>query len=172
MEAEEYLDLVDEHDQVIGKKLRSDLAAGDIVRSVALIIKNSNSEILVATRGPGKNSAGMLCPPAMGAVSSGETAHNTIIRETQEELGIIISHDNLDQELKLNVPPTHGDWRAFMSFFVMTRDEPIDSYQPDSQEIAELNWYTLDALLVLHQEEPKQFMNAWRYWINHHHTDA
>jgi 8-oxo-dGTP diphosphatase len=64
---------------------------------VAAAVIYRDSMILIARRAPGKHLAGYWEFPG-GKIELGETAENCLVREVQEELGILISVNSFLQE--------------------------------------------------------------------------
>ncbi|OGG53182.1 NUDIX hydrolase [Candidatus Kaiserbacteria bacterium RIFCSPHIGHO2_02_FULL_55_25] len=93
MEEDEYLDLVDENDSVIGRKLRSEVHAEKLrnYRAINLFIVNSKGELWIPKRTAHKR----LYPLGLdfscaGHVQSGDTYEQTLKKEVREELNIDI----------------------------------------------------------------------------------
>lgn len=89
--AEEYLDIVDENDKVIGKDIR-DLVHKNfqIHRGVHVLVINSKGEILIQKRSSNKSYYPGYYDASVGAqVQSGESYEDAAKRETQEELSFV-----------------------------------------------------------------------------------
>lgn len=91
MEQDEYLDLVDENDVVVGCKLRSEVHAEKLrnYRAINLFIRNSKGELWIPRRTAHKR----LYPLGLdfscaGHVQSGDTYEQTLKKEVMEELNI------------------------------------------------------------------------------------
>lgn len=91
MEEDEWLDLVDENDVVIGKKLRSEVHAEKLknYRAINLFIRNSLGQLWIPRRTAHKK----LYPLGLdfscaGHVESGHTYEQTLKKEVMEELNI------------------------------------------------------------------------------------
>lgn len=69
--------------------------------AVYLIIKNEKNEILLQRRQGTKLWPGFLALPA-GHIDEGENAYEAAIREAKEELGIIISKENIIDSFVVN----------------------------------------------------------------------
>ncbi|UGY94964.1 NUDIX domain-containing protein [Streptomyces gobiensis] len=90
MDADELLDIVDEHDRVTGQARRGELMARRWRhRSVSVRVRDAEGRIFVHRRTPEK-----LVFPSMydvmvgGVVAAGETYDEAALREAEEELGV------------------------------------------------------------------------------------
>ena len=167
-ESEEHIYIVDQDDNVITTKPRSEFAEGETTRAVCLWIENSRGDILVGTRAAGKDSrGGMLHDPVVGTVRAGESYLEAMIRETQEEIGLLVS------ESDLSVGPKFTGLRTRLKSFYVCQaynllcDQPIEAFTPDPREIDLLKWYTKEELLERYSREPEQFMSGLTYRIKH-----
>lgn len=85
----EYTQIVDRNDNVIGKKLRSEITKGDIYRVSSLWIFNKNRELLIAQRPMWKkNDPGKWTESAVGTLEDDETYESNLVKEAKEELGM------------------------------------------------------------------------------------
>lgn len=88
---DEYLDLVNEKDEVIGRKLRSEVYAENLsnFRVVNAFVINSEGKIFTPRRAPTKKIFPLCLDMSMGGhVESGETYEESFKRELSEELNI------------------------------------------------------------------------------------
>jgi isopentenyldiphosphate isomerase len=87
---EEIVDVVDEHDRVVGQAPRREVRARNLLhREVAAIVRNGRGDIYVHRRTATKDVfPGMYDMFVAGVVTSGETYEDAIRRELSEELGI------------------------------------------------------------------------------------
>jgi isopentenyldiphosphate isomerase len=89
--SEERVDLVDEHDRVLGQVTRAQMRRENLLhRTIAVMCANSRGEIYVHRRTATKD----VFPSHYdmfvgGVVSAGETYDATALREIAEELGIV-----------------------------------------------------------------------------------
>ncbi|MFF9015608.1 NUDIX hydrolase [Streptomyces sp. NPDC014870] len=88
--AEEILDVVDEHDEVVGQAPRTEVyARGLIHRCTFIQVRDAQDRVFVHRRTPGK-----LVYPSMydmfvgGVVGAGESYDDAALREAEEELGV------------------------------------------------------------------------------------
>ncbi len=129
--SDEYLDLVNENDEIIGKKLRS-LACLERLsnfRVVNAFVVNSKRQLWIPQRGYAK----ILFPGALdfsmgGHVGSGESYVTAFKRETREELGIDVATFNYRLLGKLS--PERNRVSSFMHVYEIMM-EKTPNYNPD-----------------------------------------
>lgn len=90
MKAEEYFDVVDENDQVIGQETRATVHAQNLLhRAVHILIFNEAGELLLQKRSPFKDLHPHLwVTSCSGHVDAGESYETACAREIHEELGL------------------------------------------------------------------------------------
>lgn len=82
---DEYTQIVDGNDKVIGKKLRSEITKNDIYRVSSLWIFNKNKELLIAQRPMWKkNDPGKWSESVVGTLEDGETYESNLVKEAKE----------------------------------------------------------------------------------------
>lgn len=142
---DEYLDLVDENDRVIGRRLRSEVYAEGLsnFRVVNAFVKNAKGELWVPRRTVHKRIYPLCLDMAVGGhVASGETYEEAFARETAEELQIDVARVPY-RLLGYLTPAMHGV-SAFMKVYEIMRDEAPD-YNPD--DFVEYSWLMPEELL-------------------------
>ncbi len=139
MHPEEYLDLVDENDRVIGRELRSTIYANGWknFRVVNVFLKNSKGQLWIPRRTAHK----AIFPSALdfsaaGHVSSGESYDEAFAKEVQEELNIDVS--KVRHRLLGYLTPKDGAV-LFMQVYEIESDE-TPQYNPD--DFSESYWLT------------------------------
>lgn len=121
---DEYLDLVNEKDEVIGKKLRSEVYAEGLsnFRVVNAFLINSKNELWLPRRGPNKRIFPLCLDMSMGGhVESGETYEESFKRELNEELNI--DANTTPWKLLGYLTPEKDDVSAFMNVYEIRTDE-------------------------------------------------
>ena len=121
---DEYLDLVDTNDQVIGKKKRSEVYTERLsnFRVVNAFVVNSNGEIWIPRRAANKRVFPLCLDMSMGGhVESGESYEQTLKRETQEELNI--DTDQAAVRSLGHLTPHKDGVSAFMNVYEIKTDE-------------------------------------------------
>lgn len=144
---DEFLDLVDQDDNVIGKKRRSEVYAENLsnFRVVNVFLVNSEGEIWIPRRSANKRIFPLHLDMSMGGhVESGENYEDALKRELQEELNIDVTKVGCELLGKLN--PHENNVSAFMQVYVIKTDEAPD-YNKD--DFVEYFWLQPKALLEL-----------------------
>ncbi len=137
---DEYLDLVDEHDHVIGKKKRSEVYAQRLsnFRVVNLFLINSKGQIWIPRRAADKRVFPLGLDMSMGGhVESGESYDQTLKREAQEELNI--NTDTKKIKMLGHLTPHTDGVSAFMNVY-----ELMSEIAPDynTKDFTEYFWLT------------------------------
>lgn len=142
---DEYLDLVDEHDRVIGKKLRSEVCAEGLsnFRVVNAFIVNSKGELWIPRRTASKRIFPLCLDMSMGGhVESGETYEESFKRELMEELNI--DADKTPWKFLGHLSPQKDKVSAFMNVYKIVSDE---APKFNKEDFTEYFWLTPGELL-------------------------
>lgn len=131
---EEYIDLVNENDEVIGseEKMIVYKSGTKNFRTINVFFVNSNGEILIQRRSNNRKLfPGMWDFSAAGRIKSGEDYKHSAVRETEEELGVKVPLKEVAylSPYKLNIS-------SFKKIFVAHYDGDFNNY--DNDGIAEL----------------------------------
>ena len=141
---DEYLDLVDENDNVIGKKKRSEIYAQGLsnFRVVNVFVINSKGAIWVPRRASDKRIFPSCLDVSMGGhVESGETYEDALKRETREELNI--DTDKIQVHLLGHLSPQRDGVSANMNVYEIRMDE---APKYNENDFTEYFWLTPEAL--------------------------
>lgn len=134
-EYKEYVDLVDENDNVIGKKNRLELDAENVsnFRVINVFIVNSKGEIWVPRRTAKKRTYPLCLDMSMGGhVISGETYEDALKREMKEELNIDV--DKMPIKTLGYLTPQKDGASSFMKVYEIKMDETPDYNKEDFSE--------------------------------------
>ncbi|WP_162393807.1 NUDIX hydrolase [Deinococcus kurensis] len=139
----EWLDIVNEHDEVVGTVTREDAHARSLtVRVVNAFLINQSGQLWIPRRTAHKRLfPGCLDMSVGGHVERGETYEQAFRRETQEELNLTV--DDLPWRQIARFGPRDG-LSAFMHVYELRRDDP-PTFNPDDFSSAE--WLTPTELL-------------------------
>ncbi|MEK7067756.1 MAG: NUDIX hydrolase [Patescibacteria group bacterium] len=132
---DEFLDIVDENDNVIGNKRRSEVYKERLsnFRVVNVFIVNSKGEIWIPRRSADKRIFPSCLDMSMGGhVESGESYEDALKREMQEELNIDIS--KVQAYLLGHLTPQKDGVSAYMNVYEVKMDKAPDYNKKDFVE--------------------------------------
>lgn len=132
---DEYLDLVDENDLVIGKKRRSEVYAENLsnFRVINAFVVNPKGEIWIPRRAANKRLFPLCLDMSVGGhVESGEIYEQALKRETQEELNI--DTDKVMVKFLGHLTPYKDKVSAFMNVYEIKVDEAPNYNKNDFTE--------------------------------------
>lgn len=137
-EVAEWLDVVNEHDEVIGAVTREDAyARGLTFRVINAFLVNRAGQLWIPRRTAHKRLfPGCLDMSVGGHVERGETYEQAFRRETQEELNLHV--DDLRWGQIASFGPRDG-LSAFMHVYELRRDDP-PAFNPD--DFSSAQWLT------------------------------
>jgi isopentenyl-diphosphate delta-isomerase len=124
---DEYLDLVDSENNVVGKRRRSEIYALGLrnFRVINAFIVNTSGKLWIPRRTADKRVFPLCLDVSMGGhVKSGETYRDAFVREISEELNINIYE--YDYRFMGKLTPEKDDVSAFMEVYEIATDvEPL-----------------------------------------------
>ena len=157
----EVLCVVDQFDDVIGLRTRSEIhALGLRHRAVHLLIFDAGGRLFLQKRSNIKDiNPGLWDSSAAGHVDAGETYDACVLRELREELGIGLVHV---PELLFRLPAIPETGMEFCQVYRLEHPGPFDL---NAEEISEGHWYApekLDAWVVSGEGITTTFRLIWR----------
>ncbi len=156
--------IVNEQDEIIGYKERGTCSEGDINRASGLWIENSKGEVLIIKRSDKVTFAPTTYSVLTGTVDEGETYESNVVKEAAEELGVIISEQDLLRAEKIlysNKDNPHKN-RYFVQWYKIVKDIDVDTLTLDPAEVAGVKWFPKEELKNLYNEHPEQFFVHFR----------
>jgi isopentenyl-diphosphate delta-isomerase len=149
--------VVDDNDNIIGNKDRELVdKEGLRYRVSALWIKNSQGQILLARRAYTKShNPGKWGPAVAGTVEEGESYEDNIIREAKEELGL--KDLKLIKCLKIKNDNEH---KFYTQWFISIVNKNISDFKIQTDEVAEIKWFSKDELINKLENNPEEFLNG------------
>jgi len=131
---------IDENDNQISVVPRSEHDE-HIYRVSALSITNSKGEILLAQRAfTKKHHPGKWGPAVAGTVEEGETYLSNILKETEEEIGISITEEDI--ELGPKTDTLDKKYKHFTQWFYYVTDLDVENFDCQKDEVEDIRWFT------------------------------
>lgn len=147
--------VVNEQDEIVGHKSRSDVLKEDVYRVSALWVTNSKGDILLAQRGLHEaHDPGKWGPAVAGTVEKGESYLDNILKEAEEEIGV------------KNVPFQPGPKRRhadahnyFTQWYLAVIDKPAEDFQIQKEELEQVRWFSRQELAQELDEHPERYLD-------------
>ena len=157
-EAEELFDVVDAQDRIIGCKSRSSVHAQNLFhRSVHVLVFDKDDRVFLQLRGPDRDCDPNLWDSSVGGhLQSGENYDQAVIRETNEELGLLL-HSVPEKLFKLSACEQTGF--EFCWIYQLVHSGP---FTIDPTEASEGRWFPREELNERISSEPEMFTNSFR----------
>lgn len=157
--AEEWFDVVDEEDRVIGQAPRSRVHAERLLhRAVHIFVFNSGGEFLLHLRSATKDEYPLTyTSSASGHLAVDEEYDAAAARELQEELGL---SGTLTRLHKLTASPETA-YEHTVLYRIVTDRQP----SPDPEEIAEVRFVAWEEVISLLRENPQKFSPPFRLLV-------
>ena len=153
---EEIFDVVNERDEVIGRKTRSQVhRLGLQHRAVHVLVFNSRGQVFLQKRSTKKDrQPGLWDSSASGHVDSGEDYDVCSLRELGEEIGLHLS-EVPPRLFKLPASPETDQEHVWV--YRCQAEGPFDL---NPEEIERGDWFTPEELTRWMAERPKDFASA------------
>lgn len=140
----EYLDIVDENDELIGEKKDRDYVHDNNLyhRHTSCWILNHKGEILLQRRALTKKKKPGIWSKTGGHVDAGETVIDAIKREIKEEIGLELENKDLFfmQKFKSTNP------KFFSYGYIALTDKDIKDYKLQLEEVDKVKYYKIEDL--------------------------
>lgn len=146
--------IVDENDNIIGFRERTDRNPELIYRVSGLWITDTDGNILLSRRAFDKiHDPGKWGPAVAGTVEEGETYESNIVKEAEEEIGL------------KNIKPILGEkkrrkskYNYFAQEFLLNLPFGFNDFKIEKKEVAELKWFSKEELIKELKERPDEFL--------------
>jgi len=156
--SEEIFDVVNERDEVINRKPRSEVhRLGLLRRAVHVLVFNSPGEIFLQKRSMTKDrEPGKWDSSSSGHVDAGEAYEACAVRELREEIGLIVQKTP-ERLFKIDAC-LETDWE----FVWVYRCNSEGPFQLHPDEIERGEWFAPEAVTKWMAEKPEEFASAFR----------
>ena len=157
------ISIVDQDDNIVRYKDRQDRNLTDIVRITHIWVFNNKGEFLIAKRQSDKKiSPNKWGPSASGTLEEGDTYESNAKKELEEELGL------------KNIIPTpykkiffeNSNGKRFCYIFLARVNIPVEEFNIQKEEVAEVQWIYLKNLLAWYRQSPSDFVPSINVTIN------
>ena len=154
---EEIFDVVDERDEVIDRKPRSEVhRLGLLHRAVHVLVFNSRGQIFLQKRSTKKDrQPGLWDSSSSGHVDSGEDYDATAVREVWEEIGLRLAKTP-ERLFKITARP-----ETDQEFVWVYRCESEGPFELNRDEIDRGDWFSSDEVSRWIKERPEEFATAF-----------
>ncbi len=157
-EKKEYLDIVDENNNPTGMVVERDEAHERNLyhRHVMTWIMNEKGEVLLQKRSDNKNRHPGEWAKTGGHVESGETVEEALQREAKEEVGALISKENIEL---IGIFRSHNPANNFFVYsFITTVNYKIEDFKLQREEVNEIRYFTIEELEQAKKEKSQEYV--------------
>jgi isopentenyl-diphosphate Delta-isomerase len=152
--------IVNEQDEIIGYKERSEIKKEDIYRVSALWITDENGKVLLAKRALTKaHSPGKWGPAVAGTLEEGDTYEGNIIKEAGEELGL----RNI-KPIFLHKRRRAGENNFFAAWYALKLSS-THQFALQEEEVTEVRWWNIEELAAEIKMHPERFTGGAPKWL-------
>lgn len=154
--AEEIFDVVNDRDEVIGKKSRSEVhRLGLMHRATHVLVFNRRGQVFLQKRSMRKDrQPGLWDSSASGHVDSGEEYDDCAVRELREEIGLRVSAVP-ERLFKLAAGPETDQEHVWVY-----RSESEGPFELHPDEIERGDWFEPNEVTRWMKERPEEFASA------------
>lgn len=134
----EYFDVYDKNFCKTGKIIErgGKLATGEYHLAVDVILYNSRRQVLLQKRAENKNYCPGFWGLTGGAANAGEDSLTAIIRETKEEVGVVLK----PEKVKFFCRQNGEDAALFVDIFTAECNLPVSEMKMQVEEVGEIKW--------------------------------
>lgn len=156
--AEEWFDVVDDEDRVVGRRLRPDVhRLGLLHRAVHVFVFNSAGQVFLQKRSQSKDAwPGAWDTSVSGHVDSGEDYDTAARRELGEELGI---RDSVSIEPLFKIDACVESGQEFFWVYRTKWEGPLELHP---EEIERGEWLTSEEIDSRLKETPEDYASSFR----------
>lgn len=153
--------IVDEKDNVISYKDRDAINyQEDIYRVSVLWINDNKGNVLLAKRAMTKShSPGKWGPAVSGTVDEGEDYDLNIIKEAEEELGLVGIGPRKGFKKRV-----FGEYNYFCQWYFVTIDKSASDFKIKKDEVEGVKWFSVEKLMKEMEKQPDKFTGSINLW--------
>lgn len=160
---DELIDIVDEHDKVVGTAMKSEAHdKGLLHRTVISEVVNQKGEWLLVLQADDRQDPGQYVSPVGGHVRSGETVDEALKREVKEEVGLVVSdYEFIGKAVYNRTVRGKQENHLFILYRIVSDEEP-----KLNEESVGFKRFTEAELKHSLEENPAVFGNAFIFVVN------
>ena len=166
--------VVDSEDNVIGRiQLPEALKTSAILQVARLYLFNTSGDFLLQQRGPDVLAPNLWNEAASGHVDAGESYLSTIVRETQEELGLTLDKKDFQKIDYAFTEEKYGDKVVprFQTVFMATiPDDTI--IRPEAEEVSATLWVSISDLDAWVAKDAKDFTKGFLHFYERYRDNT
>lgn len=153
--------IVNTEDEVTAEKDISTVDwPNDIYRVAGIWLYNERGEVLAAQRAFDKeHSPGAWGPSAAGIVETHESYKENVLKETEEEVGILLTSESVIEGPKVLTKRNDPVRQYFMQWFFAPCNLPIEDFVLQEDEVAAVKWIIKEALLSDLEAHPDMYLD-------------
>lgn len=156
----ELIAVVDEQDNIVDQLPRKIVHEKKLLhRETALIIINSNGQILVQKRANNNKYDSSVA----GHFEFNDNYEDAIIREAKEELNLDISKQEIKEIKKIKIESNNNI--RFVKFFELKKDISVSNLIWYKPEVASVAFLSKDELLDIINNSPDKMSNGFRIFL-------
>lgn len=158
----EYVDIVNENDQVIGTVSKQEAhEKGLLHRTVIAEIINSKNEFVLVKQSSSRQDAGQFVSPVGGHVETGETEEEAIRREANEEFGLSnIEPKLIGKMIFYREVKGRKENHFFILYEIFSEQKPVLN-----SESVDYEYFSKEKLAKELKENPSKFGDAFHFVI-------
>ena len=155
----EYFDQLDKNDRIIGRVSRVEAhKKGLRHRAVHVFFQNFNGNWILQKRSAFKDVDPLLWTTSCsGHVDAGESYVEAAVRESEEELGVSISSNDLIEIFRCN--PCDCTGMEFVRVYLSKRK--FEHFQPNQKEIEEIKSFEFEQIVLKSMREKALFSSSF-----------
>jgi isopentenyldiphosphate isomerase len=134
-------------------------------RITGIWVENPQGQVLIAQRGLEKSiNPGLWGPAAAGTVDAGQSYLENAIQEIQEELGLLVTENDLEQVDHL--PASKAGQRRYMTIYRTVISVPIEDIKFGFPEVNAVKWVDKRSLFDDIKQNPQNYISHAAEWEN------
>ncbi len=157
----EFIALVNESDEIVGADTKLRIHENGLLhREAAVILLNGKREMLLQKR----MDDGTYTLSAGGHFLLGETYPQAAIRETKEEIGVILAEADLEKLAKIRMDFFKWTYRnnSFLEIFASRKNFRLSDFRIDRNDVESVEYMAVKEVKKLMEKKPELFGESFK----------